>query len=553
MSRNAASIFFAVAAVPVGLAGGWIFAGFFVHEPTKEASPNRFTRLEGTTAPRRGVRNKPWLTREAQEQVLQEPKSPEACRAALEEADALKASVHPLVVATLRDRALRSWIELDPTGALAFAEASLHGKSRANIAEDLFRVWLDLDVDSAMNAFAQASPATVQTATTGFFDQLAQIDPVRAADALVDPKWNVHGNQAFFTASKVFATWAHRDPKAAAERAVSIEKSWFGSTRAVAAVWGESDPLAAWEFFKSTEVASVALQALGGPLLSLGIDPTSEMKRPALSHERSEIAQNWVAHDLDSALSFAQTLPHGDPWKKDLLTQVARSLATADPDRALEIFPGSGGTGPLKNLHVLREAFASLAATDMDATMDRWRETPDDQRAGALSGIMTHQFASDRAEACRLCRRLLDDPASSEFVLPALSTALSYGHGGAPQDLADVLDAVPELAPLVTSHFLNGWVMVAPESAAELIADKVIAADGNEINEPRAIAELTISRPEFTSQWLTTLPAGHFRTNAARVLGANWSKLDLTATSAWIETLPDGPMKTAAGSHLDQW
>ena len=63
---------------------------------------------------------------------------------------------------------------------------------------------------------------------------------------------------------------------------------------------------------------------------------------------------------------------------------------------------------------------------------------------------------------------------------------------------------------------------------------------------PTALSELAAARPEFTADWLHTLPSGPVQTDAAVALAANWATFDQPATEAWISTLTDGPVKEAA-------
>lgn len=90
----------------------------------------------------------------------------------------------------------------------------------------------------------------------------------------------------------------------------------------------------------------------------------------------------------------------------------------------------------------------------------------------------------------------------------------------------------------------------SPGSGGIVDGRRVVAAGGDDIGDPLAVAELAFSRPAFTAQWLSTLPEGNFRNRAAAALAANWSRFDSQASSAWAESLSEGPMKEAAISHL---
>ena len=79
-------------------------------------------------------------------------------------------------------------------------------------------------------------------------------------------------------------------------------------------------------------------------------------------------------------------------------------------------------------------------------------------------------------------------------------------------------------------------VLVAPEEAEITSTDELSSM----------LSELAAARPEFTADWLHTLPSGPVQTDAAVALAANWATFDQPATEAWISTLTDGPVKEAA-------
>ncbi len=483
--------------------------------------------------------------------------SPSDCQAELDALKVLRGQEHPLLLAALRDRALRRWVELDAESALAFAEQEVRGEYEPGVAADLFRVWLDLDVDSALESFAQASPSLVMATRRDFFSDFARLDPRRAAEELAKPRWEGLRGGHQGPAYGVFTLWASEDPRAAAEAA----RKWphgggYDFSESIARIWAEKDPAAAWDFYGKENPddpgdrwqRSQLSQLLAGYLLEQ--DPHADLGEFS-EHEKQELARNWADRNPESAIAFALSRPDDDVLARSLLAQASRQLATPEPERALELFlQRDGSSREYENRETLRQAFASLAASGVDAGMERWTTLPEAYKSDALSGVLTFQFAADPLAAVARWREWFGDPAIRPSLLPAMAVALSWGHGGGAQDVGVVVQAIPEFGEHVREYVLQGWVKTDPEEAADFIAERVRASGGADIGDQEAIAELTFSRPEFTAQWLPGLPEGAFRNDAAAALAANWSRFNPAAAALWVAGLRDGAMKASAARAL---
>jgi hypothetical protein len=110
--------------------------------------------------------------------------------------------------------------------------------------------------------------------------------------------------------------------------------------------------------------------------------------------------------------------------------------------------------------------------------------------------------------------------------------------------------AIPAARALVKGDLLESWTRKDPEAAAAFISEELATNPGYQTQNTEALSVIAASRPEFTAQWLQTLPAGNIQTNAAVALAANWSNFDRPATEAWIAQLPPGPIKEAAARSL---
>lgn len=539
-----------------GVAGGWGIGGFYTRVdsgPISGALPQAPPRPPGSPANRGVSLPVSDQTRHDWQTGLETAAD---CRKLVESLRATPRQDHPLYTSALRDYALRRWLELDPEDALSFAEKAGGQWYESTLAGDLFRLWVGLDADSALLAFAQASPATVVTARTDFFTKLAESDPRRAVQEMLNsrfrPSTQVVTPEWEQTGLAVFTLWAEKEPQAAAERLQKIDAGQYRSVLfSVAETWARRDPKAAWEFFKP-EPGKPDRQGVATAILPylLKIDPTAMDRAP--EGVTAEMAKFWSDRNPEDAIVFAQARPVEDPLRRELLAHAARSLATAEPERAIQLYRDSSGESAKGwvNSGLLREAFASLAGLDRDQATSKVLEFSGKDREAAMSGVLTQAFASDIAGASVLARTWFEDPSLQEAVIPALNVALSWGHGGGNQDLGPILEQVPELADHVSDYLLEGWTRTDPEAAAAFLSSKVTADPNLAGTKSEAVAEICFSRPEFTAQWLGKLPAGSFQTTTAGTQARTWSRFDPDAANDWAQSLPEGPPKEAALAAL---
>jgi hypothetical protein len=542
-----------VVALLAGAAGGWGIGGFIQRVAARQAGAGT---LQAPPRPPASLANR-GATAPVSDQTRHDwqagLETAADCRRLVESLRDTPRTDHPLFTSALRDYALRRWLELDPEDALAFAEKAGGRWHESPLAGDLFRLWVGLDADSALNAFAQASPATVMAARRDFFTKLAEIDPRRAVEVMENPRWNSAIAEWDQTSERVYSLWAEKEPEAAAERVLAIDvtiNSGHAKSRAVQTVaetWARRDPEAAWRFFQPDPGKNYRLDVAVAILPHLlKIDPTA-MGRVD-DKLTPDLAKAWTDRNPEDAIAFAQSRPTEDPLRRELFAHAARTLATAEPERAIQLYRESGGGSAheWENSGLLREAFASLAGHDRQQAASKMLEFSGKDREAAMSGVLTHAFASDIAGASALARSWWNNPSLEQAVTPALGVALSWGHGGGNVDLGPILEQMPELADHVSGYLLQGWTRTNPEAAAAFLETKVAANPDFAMNDAEALAEICFSRPEFTAHWLGQLPAGAFQTTTAGTLARTWSRFDPEAANDWAQSLPEGPPKEAA-------
>ncbi len=163
-----------------------------------------------------------------------------------------------------------------------------------------------------------------------------------------------------------------------------------------------------------------------------------------------------------------------------------------------------------------------------------------------MTGYLTNVFLTDPAAATARCQSWLADPATQADLPAAWARSFSWGHGAGIRDPAAMLDAIPELNDAVDPYVLSTWAKADPQAAAGWIEKRLEAGEKIPLGDKGILAELAISKPEFTADWVTSLPEGPLRKSAAETLTANWAAFDPAAAREWTQSLPAGELRSAA-------
>lgn len=543
-----------IAAAFAGLLLGWGAAGFSNHRENPAPVKN-----DGRGTHSFSDRKDP-----ARVTTLPDLADVQACRDLLE-ISATPDQRHPLLRRLDRERALRRWIELDPAGALTEAERN----PTADFARDLFRNWIELTPTGALDAMNRANQTLAGKVAKDFFLALVAKDPAMAMVELQTPKWETLGTTYLGDdfRREIHRQWLRSDPTAAIASlgpppSGDLDRSEFG----IMEVWGETDFKAAWSHyfpevttdkaFESSHAGVLIAKGLlaGSPeaLQVLGSLPEkTEKDGRFVFDKRQDIADLMVRQDPHAALEWANSRPADDLLRLRILATAARPLASSDPEQALALLHESGGSTHLwENTGVLRESFAALAAEDPDGAAGRISKLSQGQRGDAMSGYLTRISLTNPDAAVEQCRAWLADPDLKNSLPKAWAQAFSWSHGAGPCNPGEMLEAIPELNDAVDGKVLSTWTKVDPEAAAGWIAERLGQGKAIGWKNEGILAELAISKPEFTASWLETLPDAAIQNAAAGTLTANWGAFDPVAARRWIDGLPEGELRQAAEAGL---
>jgi hypothetical protein len=546
--KRPATIAILVVAAAGGFAAGWF-------PVAQKAAPGGHTSRRTTAAPTQAP--------PVEEAAAFIPKLPaldtvESCRLFLERADGHYATRHPFARRAIRDYALRRWLELDAESALTEAERQPGNEfSVDGFGPDLFRVWLDLHPGSAISAWNQASPILARNVRLSFLTALADKDPAMAFAVSQTPRGK-GGKFGDAAEEAIFRRWAQLDLRTARARAQTPT-----AAAAVFDEWALTSPGDALAHLRSS--AGPDDPGWRNPALFpvlLRTDPALAQKviAAASGYGLQGIAHQWVERDTGEAMRWAQSQPADSPLAAAMTGEIVRKITYSDPLRAVQLMQEAAARAPGKNgqagdqtkEYVLREAVASLAATDLAGARDWLGANPELAKSGGMAGFFTYAFASDPAAAIAQYQTWAENPALKEAAMAGALMAFRWDHGAGARDPSQLIAAVPELADKVDGDVLSGWAKANPTGAADFILQRVAAGKSiGKLDEKGVLAELAISQPRYTSLWLQRLPDPGLQQQTAHTLAANWSVFDPEAAAEWINKLPDGPVREAALAGYD--
>ncbi len=460
-----------------------------------------------------------------------------------------------------RAMAMRRWLQLDPQSALAEAERDTSGA----FGNELFAAWVELDPRAALDALNRSSGPLVGKVVEGFFIALMGKDPAMAAEEVRKDKWwnagtnflgwNFHRN--------VMRQWFLADSPAAIAALIAegdkIESNQ--DLQVIGEEWAKADFAAVWKQLTHDADGTGRITWFAQGLLARGLNagnlralevldqiPDETQRMGAVSlNVRNRMADVMIWNDAQAALKWAMTRPEGDPLRQQIIGQSASNFASSDPELALEMLQETGGDiTDYQMSGIPRAAFARLTADDPVAAAEKIHSQPDAWKTGAMNGYLTQMFTTDPGSAIEQCRVWLNDPDLKSHVPEAWRKSFSWGQGSGVRDPSEALAALPELNDAVDEDVLSTWTKANPESAADWILQRLEDGKKVKLGNEGILAELAISKPEFTASWLLDLPDAGMQAHAAETLTANWGAYDTAAARAWIDSLPAGELRAAA-------
>jgi RNA polymerase sigma-70 factor, ECF subfamily len=328
---------------------------------------------------------------------------------------------------------LTAWSDADPKASILWAlQFPFKGMKGFSIA--MFEPWAQKDKEAAL-AFAREQLNEEQLRVLEKFLAQRSNEPLPTGDFVSrlkhadnekeDSKW-------YGAISAILYDWVRKDPKGAAEYALTISKERFnGTTRtmvlsSVTREWSNSDPDAALAWAKSLqdekERSSAISEALPGwarkhPEQALDL---SGLPRPNQLQVLSSVAADWAAKNPVSAAEFAQNLTD-EELKFFAINAVAGTWGKKDPDNAAQ-WACNLPVGKLRD-NGLSGVACAISKYDLGKAEKLMDGIQDDElRRTTIRHLVTFGGKNDLANASRIAEKIGQIP-SFELV----SMVLAWG------------------------------------------------------------------------------------------------------------------------------
>lgn len=207
----------------------------------------------------------------------------------------------------------KTWGTSSPAAGLEFA-ATLDPAARATLGTEIMRAWAEKDIKAAAaSAAAQPDPSFRGALAQGLVSTWGKSDP---AAALAWSQENLRGTARTEAISDLVKAAAEKDLRTASELVSEMEPG-AAQNRACASIFetwfnkGEGQRTAAFEWLASL--------------------PDAEAQHAALER----VQWNWMWKEPDAARDFV-TGPYGGIASRSMVSQVARSQTSKDPEAAMQ-------------------------------------------------------------------------------------------------------------------------------------------------------------------------------------------------------------------------
>jgi hypothetical protein len=450
----------------------------------------------------------------------------------------------------------------------------LRAEDREQVAAAAIRALTETEPATAERLVAAMPAGSRRTlATQALLEALATKSPKRGLALLEADKDSRQGGYRFFSA------WAKKDPKAAAEAALALQKEYDGyGLGAALEQWARSDSDAAIQWSEQLQ-GEQRKRAVSQCVFGLGaVDPVAAAMF-LIGHP--DEAANYVAHDMLNSLEgdprrvaeeVLAKVPPGDV-RTSMLEAIAQSLAT-DPAQALDwagtLLPGerdrvvhsifymAGQAQPEEAFHLaldklegetrrtaLHSMLENWAEMDFDAAFRAATETLD---ASELKDVLPGMFRgsqfllSDPAQRLRMLSKL--DPRLRSDLLKAIgrNQGVSLYRSGLQKtlDSADRNDLLEGMIARVSDNpaLTREIASQLPEDRKQAQVEAITRSLAYE--DPRSAAEFALSVTGHDKQ----------KSRALEELAGDWAYTDPAAAEAFVYRLPPDDIRKTVARRL---
>ncbi|MDB6069755.1 MAG: hypothetical protein JWL81_926, partial [Verrucomicrobiales bacterium] len=308
----------------------------------------------------------------------------------------------------------------------------------------------------------------------------------------------------------------------------------------------------------SGDRSTPAADARSRSLEELSALPASAAKSQALT----ELGHQLATKDPQAAMAAAQSIP-GDADRLDFLRGAMAAWSLTDPRGSLDYARTHLPNGQAQS-ESIRVAIDSWSARDPRAAFV-WTE---ENLSGPLKEEALGTFAQSWARTApdKAAAWFLETGSTSQTLLnnlvtgwaavdPAAAISWSAQLTQPGNQRVGLVTAIGELArqnPAAAADAALPYLTDAPPSSASSIAGSAPEGARRSIPDlPTILADIWgTSDPAAAAKWVSELPAGASRTEAASTLATVWAASDIQSAVKWSEGFSDPEMRATIVEHL---
>jgi len=250
----------------------------------------------------------------------------------------------------------------------------------------------------------------------------------------------------------------------------------------------------------------------------------------------------WAREDPDAAFASLENLDFkrsgGDA------SSILASLAAMDPQRAADWLdnPDNGLVHYPMMGHILAGTVAKeWVRQDPDAAL-AWAESrPEDQRAGAYSGVLGTLAASDPTRASALAMQL-DPGEARSHIVGEIAKAWARNEPAGAIAWAESLDG--DEHQRATREALASWAQTSPSQAAAYL-DSLSDRDSADSLLAQVAGNWAPQDPHKAAEWIAGQPDGQGKNDAMGQVMWNWTTRAPEAAADWLSDQDAGAARDA--------
>ncbi|MEM7384365.1 MAG: hypothetical protein AAF514_05415 [Verrucomicrobiota bacterium] len=293
-------------------------------------------------------------------------------------------------------------------------------------------------------------------------------------------------------------------------------------------------------------VENLPAEQIGMALLELrNASPDWDPEARFLGHM---LLTRWGKEDPETA--FASIKMAGAKGEAGAIPSILSSLASVDPQRAIDWLndPENSITERKEMGHVLAGTIAKeWVRQDPEAAMKWAASLPDEQRGGALSGVIENLVRVDPQRAADMVMGLESGDERHDLVG---DVATSWGKQN-PTDAVEWARAVeePEVRREAVEEVLDGWAQTAPADAATYL-DGLPQDERTEVQISEVAREWARIEPAEAAAWLGTQTEGEGTQRSMGEVMWHWTTRDPEAASTWLAEQPPSDSRDIGAEAL---